>query len=1000
MRLHHLTITAFGPFAGTVRVDFDDLSGAGLFLMTGPTGAGKTSVLDAVCFALYSDVPGGRGQSKRLRSDHAPVDRAPQVVLECTLAGRRLRIARSPAWQRPKRRGVGTTTEQAHVTVSERLDGRWQPVTTRIDEAGHLLGDLLGLTLSQFTQVAMLPQGEFQAFLRARADERQTLLERLFRTERFRLVEQWLAERRRQCAREVERLEQETSRLLSRVGEAVETEPPLDETGRPASALAVSAWLSDHDAQVSTALARETDRVASTGSQRDAAAQDLAAARELHADRLRWHQASEAHARLQAEADTVAEARTRLAAGHRAAPVWPVARIADEAVVTSERLTAAAERAVELAIALDDLPDTEAVDLATLRGRRDVAQRAALDAQRLLPLQRERTDLEELATKEAERSAALSERADDLDKAVEALPVALQDAETVVAHTRAAALALPSLHSDVARLERQAEAAGRLESLAAESSELREARSETATQVHSAKERWLDLREQRLAGMAAEMAGGLVVGGSCPVCGSCDHPQPASAAPDAPDAARERTARRAVDNAEAALTAIDDRVRSVESALAAARAGAEGRSPAEVTSLLEATRGRLRAVSEQAAQVPAAEAGRDRVREELESARSEAADVRRQLAVIASRSETRVARITEITGQIDGALSEHGHATLAELQRANEAVVAACDDAVASLEAMASARDEAERRVGELSAAIGGAGFTDRAALDAALLDPAELEGLDEVVRRHEQSLAAVEATLADPDVMAAAAAEAPDLAMLTARADTARQDAGRAEQQHALLTRRLARLRDLTAQIETMERALTPLRDEHATVVALAAFAEGRSADNRLAMRLSAYAVAYRLGQVVDAANERLERMSDQRYQLEHSVVRASGDRRGGLAILVRDAWSGDTREPATLSGGETFIVSLSLALGLADVVTHEAAGAELGTLFVDEGFGSLDPETLDHVLDTLDQLRSGGRVVGIVSHVAEVRARIPARLEVAKAQEGSTLSQHSGIA
>ncbi len=156
----------------------------------------------------------------------------------------------------------------------------------------------------------------------------------------------------------------------------------------------------------------------------------------------------------------------------------------------------------------------------------------------------------------------------------------------------------------------------------------------------------------------------------------------------------------------------------------------------------------------------------------------------------------------------------------------------------------------------------------------------------------------------------------------------------------------------------------------------------EGKSIDNLLRMRLSAYVLAYRLSQVVAAANERLARMSDQRYSLEHTGRRGAGETRGGLSLLVRDDWSGEARDPATLSGGETFVVSLALALGLSDVITHESGGAALDTLFVDEGFGSLDADTLDDVMDTLDSLRDGGRVVGLVSHVAEMRDRIPTQL------------------
>jgi exonuclease SbcC len=172
-----------------------------------------------------------------------------------------------------------------------------------------------------------------------------------------------------------------------------------------------------------------------------------------------------------------------------------------------------------------------------------------------------------------------------------------------------------------------------------------------------------------------------------------------------------------------------------------------------------------------------------------------------------------------------------------------------------------------------------------------------------------------------------------------------------------------------------------------------MAAMTDGTSADNRLRMRLSGYVLASRLAQVVAAANARLSRMSDRRYALEHTGGRGAGESRGGLSLLVRDEWSGEARDPATLSGGETFVVSLALALGLADVISDEVGGADLDTLFVDEGFGSLDAETLDDVMDTLDTLREGGRVVGVVSHVPHLRERIPTQLHVEKRRHGSTV-------
>ena len=218
MRPHRLRVTAFGAFGGTVEVNFDDLASAGLFLLHGETGAGKTTLLDAIGFALYGQVPGERAKTKRLRSDYAAASIPTEVQLEATVGGRRMRITRRPEQERQKRRGSGTTTEQMKVLLEESDDGTWHVVSTRAGEADDEISRLMGMSATQFFQVVLLPQGEFAKFLQADAKNRVELLQKLFGTDRFRAVEEWLAERRRSTAHEVESAEQAIKELVARVG--------------------------------------------------------------------------------------------------------------------------------------------------------------------------------------------------------------------------------------------------------------------------------------------------------------------------------------------------------------------------------------------------------------------------------------------------------------------------------------------------------------------------------------------------------------------------------------------------------------------------------------------------------------------------------------------------------------------------------------------------------------------------------------------------------------
>ncbi|MBT2445073.1 SMC family ATPase, partial [Streptomyces sp. ISL-36] len=245
MRLHRLAVTAFGPFGTTQEIDFDALSSAGLFLLHGPTGAGKTSVLDAVCYALYGAVPGARqSPGASLRSDHAPAGTYTEVTLELTVGERRLEITRRPAQPRPKKRGGGFTTEKAQSWLREYDPGtgEWAGLSRSHQEIGEEITQLLGMSREQFCQVVLLPQGDFARFLRADAEARGKLLGRLFDTRRFAAVEERLADLRRAAEQQVregdERLLALAHRMAQVAGGAVVEERP----GEPGLAEAVHTW--------------------------------------------------------------------------------------------------------------------------------------------------------------------------------------------------------------------------------------------------------------------------------------------------------------------------------------------------------------------------------------------------------------------------------------------------------------------------------------------------------------------------------------------------------------------------------------------------------------------------------------------------------------------------------------------------------------------------------------------------------------------------------------
>ncbi|HET7430199.1 MAG TPA: SMC family ATPase [Nocardioides sp.] len=985
MRLHHLSVTAFGPFVDTAEVDFDTLSDAGLFLLSGATGAGKSSVLDAVCFALYGAVPGDRQHAGRLRSDQAPAGLAPRVEADVTLAGRRFRLVRSPAWDRPKKRGLGTTREPAKVTLSEHVDGAWVHLSSRLDETGDLVAGLLGMNLDQFCQVAMLPQGHFQAFLRADSAQRHQLLARLFRTGRFERVEGWLREHRLALRRTSEAHRQVVADLVSRVSEAADAEVP--------EALAEVAEAADDGSLLSWTVAL---RDGATARSAEAAAEAAALVAAETATRTTWQEAREqavAHTRV-VEAAAALERLTERAGAHaaeverlerarRAESLRPLVALVDDRHDALAAARAAATRALEavgplspgssLAAELESLGDDLAGLTALLPAERRLTGLRAEEARRREALRSLTEDdrLEEAeAVAVAARTAQLTEALTEAEEAVLALPATTAERERWAAVVAA--------HTDLARLE-------------AELALLTVDHQAALHRVLDLREHLLDLRERRIAGMAAELAGSLAVGDDCPVCGSCEHPHLAVAAEGHPDGDAERTAQRALDDAQAAEAAVAMRVREVTQAVAGARSATAGLDVAAARSALAEAESRHRATA-------ALAGGRDALATETAEVRARAAALAEAAAGrrVRTAEETTAlthleAQLRDLEAQVAEARGEHPALAVAvERLEARRTVLRAGQAAAASCASAETALADATVALGRAALE---AGFDDPDTARAAALPPDDVARLDRSVRAHESALAAARSVLAEPGAEELLAVPEPDLASLE-RAHRASAEALQTARARVQVAARLhARLVDLHCELSAALTAWAPVRHDLALATRVASFAEGKSADNRLQMRLSAYVLAHRLSQVVAAANARLAGMSDQRYSLEHVGRRGAGETRGGLSLVVRDDWSGESRDPATLSGGETFVVSLALALGLADVVAHEAGGADLQTLFVDEGFGSLDAETLDDVLDILDTLRENGRAVGVVSHVAEMRHRIPTQLVVTKARSGSTV-------
>ena len=1053
MRLHRLTMTAVGPYAGTETIDFDRFAASGLFLLTGPTGSGKTTIIDAIVFALYGDVADADDSSKdRIRSRLAGPETQTVVELVFSTSAGAYRVRRTPAYRRPKRRGTGTTPERASLKVWRLTgpDGRSaDDAVLRPDEAGPELARAVGLSRSQFTQTVVLPQGKFARFLRASSDERHLLLRDVFGTRVYDDLQKELADRARGAKRAAESARADVRSaaealiaLLSGADGADDDADGADGAPDPADRLrlataaaevdadAVEAVLGEARAGLDARLARTEADLTEARERRSRATAALEEAKDLAARLARREDLMEARRRLEDGAAQAREDVDRLDAAQRAARDAGVEALARRSALGARGALEDLAREVagddegeearaEMAGALDRLDldhlgaaapqadptaapppapplSSTAALLEDLRARAKAARERAAT---LAPLEELEQGLGARRTELDERRAQETEMHDLVvrdEKALAALPQDEDRLRTGLAAARRARSRLPALELAHERAADRLEAHERLAGVVARLETTAGAVEQARTGALEARDRAHRLRRQWIGATAAGLVGELVEGEPCPVCGSPEHPAPAEAGAEAVPRADVEQAEDEARRAEALLqkAVLDAERLRTERDAAADRAGRGTR--AEATREVESAAAALEAARDEAAAEERLDAELAELGRRSAELSERLAGRREALAGLRASSQTLDERLRADAARIEEARGDAG--TVAEL-RAGHSARADADERLADL--TAGARDavlSAIEAAGALADALRAEGFADAGALARAGLDPGAREDLARRVQETAVEAERVRRGLAEGAVAALTGEESADVE--AAEADGEAAEAAWREAVEARSSLR-ARRDAVEASCRALSRAVSALEaatGDAAALVEVSALASG-SGSNRRAIPLASWVLLERFAEVLVFANQRLEHMSGGRYALVRVDDEKQAARRRGLGLGVVDRLGGEaTRDPRTLSGGETFYVSLALALALADVVTTESGGIAMETLFVDEGFGSLDPEALQDVLAELSRLRAGGRTVGIVSHVEELRRQIPDQIRVGRDDRGSRLRTIGG--
>ena len=1018
MKIRWLRIVGIGPFAGAHTVDFSSFEDSGLFLLEGPTGAGKSTLIDAITFALYGDVARTKDASKdRLRSNHISDSDPSEVDLVFEVATGLYRVTRTPAYTPAgKKSQRNSKSTLARVVEDPDAPDGWrtiEAVASGPRDVGYEIPTIVGLDKDQFLQTIVLPQGKFSQFLTATSDAREQILRDIFDTQIYSdftkaltdaaaSSKRGIEERRTTALGAFERVRSLNDALCEDVhsdasgaedrAAAAEEDAQLDAGAEDPSA--VTLWTRRaceraHEAHAQTVHLAE----AATASAREAAGA-LAQGRALAEAQAEHARVSATLAALTASEGAIASDRERARQARRALAVAPFDAAEASA---SARLEAAGDQVAALSPALGDelsidpafLTPQAVTDLGErAQEMRDEATRTRGSLQEALALERSlpeaRAGIESLRSRREQASARIA----SIEAEREELPQRIEQGAQALRLMRADADTLPEAASALRAINERLDASMQADLLRAAllgaSDELREATAAAKLANAAA----ADGHDLWIAQSASALARELEEDAPCPVCGSTTHPTPAPAADG--EITREQVAAldQARDRAEAALRDAQARHQDLVRRIAQLNEVAGAPTPT-----LETERDRaaelvatLEALSPQIADIEAALA---QERSRLDGLTDALTRAREGAASLASTLQERESALSGALARVEAERS--GFASLTErAAHLDECAhrAAALAGACADWNNARAAHAQAQR---SLADALEEQGLqTD--SWRSFLLPLPRLEALETRVEAHDKELFAAREALASERLTRAASAPTPHVEALTEASRRADEDAASAARASGILEQHCAQLDAARTSLEQALDALARAREQAGPIRRLADIAAASGPENLASTPLAAWVLIARLEDVLAAANPRLERISSGRYQLVAVSDDGTSSRKSGLGLAIVDHDTDAVRSPRTLSGGETFYTSLALALGLADVVTAEAGGVELRTMFIDEGFGSLDSHTLALVMEQLQALRCAGRTVGVISHVEEMATQIADQIQVRPLPEGGS--------
>ena len=1001
MRILRLTMDAVGPFPGHEVIDFEAFSDAGRFLLSGPTGAGKSTIIDAIVFALYGKVSGGRDSSdSRIRSRYASEQAKTEVELIFSTSSGNYKVRRQPAYERVKKNGKGVTKQNAKAWLFK-LDEQLREVSeplTKTSDVGTEITRIVGLNREQFTQTVVLPQGKFAQFLRSTSKDRQDLLQELFGTAIFEDLQLDLVERAREVKKKQEALNANLRANLEVLASLLDEAPQLNqerslvyapvpkvdcefdplETAWASRFEPLAPWLEHNqrcaDLEVS-ALREQEDKLRS----------EFTSQRDLAARQERYWALTKEHEQLVTQGPAQRQRLAQIQALQALADLKPWHEQLKQAQQT------VAQRQLEQTAALEQLEPDERVQ-AVLQSPGDyqnaqalsvqlTAQVAALSPQVELEagLAGRRRDLQAKTQAHESASTKLAQGRERENQ----LPTQIASKQELLEQLNEQAATLPATQLAQEQAAQALKLAKAHEQLAKDHQQALKLQQLVALELKQASQKHKHMLEQWLSQSALNLAQNLVAGEPCPVCGATEHPAPATQGGENISQEQLDQALEEVNEAQEELSQASEKVTKLAAQLEAQPCQL---SPAQAREQLEEAKAALAAAKQASEQARSCKAHIAKLNAELETLRADnqAAQTRlagdaKEIQLLGEKIESDAASLScedfesvaakvEYLSQLAAGLEQLANAAQ-ELSQCQKRAQQAADSFAAQWAQASASFAELD------SAANAQDGYAQACQAFAGL----DLTALKAAAASYEKSLSINQAAL---DELAGIELTPPPLEQTRAQLEQA-QAKTQACQTYASTWQAFAG--QVNAQLAKLDKLLARRSQASATDAQLLALASAANGDNHARLTLSAWVLQAHFRQVLVFANERLGVIGAGRYELINvDSEEDTRQQKQGLGLAVVDHLSGTTRSPRTLSGGESFYVSLALALALADVVATQNGGIEMNTLFIDEGFGSLDEGTLAEVMDVLSALHSGGRVVGIVSHVSELKRAIPAAIEV----------------